>query len=148
MTADDIRSRRIGPGGEMVAATLALLAQCSDCQGVKVGPQRTVRLSRFRGRRLSIRTECRIARFGPMYMRKPLSRPARDDGGTSRTSIRRHPPWWSAMREYAVAPIQYRGVAMRHVGPRDATWVTLPISTWTASPRRALAPRTRVPVKI
>ena len=37
------------------------------------------------------------------------------------------------MREYAVAPIQYRGVAMRHVGPRDATWVPLPISTWTAS---------------
>ena len=36
------------------------------------------------------------------------------------------------MREYAVAPIQYRGVAMRHVGPRDATWVPLPISTWTA----------------
>ena len=37
------------------------------------------------------------------------------------------------MRVYAVAPIQYRGVAMRHVGPRDATWVPLPISTWTAS---------------
>ena len=37
------------------------------------------------------------------------------------------------MKEYAVAPIQYRGVAMRHVGPRDAAWVPLPISTWTAS---------------
>jgi hypothetical protein len=24
------------------------------------------------------------------------------------------------VREYAVAPIQYRGVALRHVGPRDA----------------------------
>src|SRR5271166_2172576 len=66
-------------------------------------------------------------------MRKPLSRPGRDDRGTSQTSIRRHPPWRSAMRGYAVAPIQYRGVAMRHVGPRDATWVPLPISTWTAS---------------
>jgi hypothetical protein len=65
-------------------------------------------------------------------MRKPLSRPERDDCGTSQTSIRRHPPKQSAMREYAVAPIQYRGVAMRHVGPRDATWVPLPISTWTA----------------
>jgi hypothetical protein len=37
------------------------------------------------------------------------------------------------MRVYAVAPIQYRGVALRHVGPRNATWVPLPISTWTAS---------------
>jgi hypothetical protein len=37
------------------------------------------------------------------------------------------------MRVYAVAPIQYRGVAMRHVGPRDAAWVPLSISTWTAS---------------
>src|SRR5262249_58404729 len=66
-------------------------------------------------------------------MRKPLSRPERDDGGTSQTSLRRHPRWWSAMRVYAVAPLPYRGVAMRHVGPRDATWVPLPISTWTAS---------------
>ena len=74
-----------------------------------------------------------LARVGPTSMRKPLSRPERDDCGTSQTSIRRHPPWWSAMRGYAVAPIQYRGVAMRHVGPRDAAWVPLPISTWTAS---------------
>jgi hypothetical protein len=29
------------------------------------------------------------------------------------------------MREYAVAPIEHRGVAMRHVGPRDATCVPL-----------------------
>ena len=36
-------------------------------------------------------------------------------------------------REYAVAPIPYRGVAMRHVGPRDAAWIPLPISTRTAS---------------
>src|SRR5262245_35945563 len=66
-------------------------------------------------------------------MRKPLSRPERDDRGTSQTSIRHHPPRRSAMRVYAVAPTQYRGVAMRHVGPRDATWVPLSISTWTAS---------------
>jgi hypothetical protein len=26
------------------------------------------------------------------------------------------------MRGFAVAPIQYRGVAMRHVGPRDAAY--------------------------
>jgi hypothetical protein len=71
--------------------------------------------------------------FGPTSMRKPLSRPERDDCGTSQTSIRRHLRWRSAMRVYAVAPIQYRGVAMRHVGPRDATWVPLSISTWTAS---------------
>ncbi len=60
-------------------------------------------------------------RVGPTFMRKPLSRPERDDGGTSQTSILRHPPRWSAMRVYAVAPIHNRGVAMRHVGPRDAT---------------------------
>src|SRR5262245_1216696 len=66
-------------------------------------------------------------------MREPLSRPERDDRGTSQTSIRRHPPRRSAKRGYAVAPLQYRGVAMRHVGPRDAAWVPLPISTWTAS---------------
>src|SRR6516165_1777869 len=41
----------------------------------------------------------------------------------------------SAMRGYAVAPIQYRGVALRHLGPRDATWVPLPISTWTTNSR-------------
>jgi len=74
-----------------------------------------------------------LARVGPTSMRKPLSRPARDDRGTSQTPNRRHLPWRSAVRVYAVAPIQHRGVAMRHVGPRDATWVPLPISTWTAS---------------
>jgi hypothetical protein len=52
------------------------------------------------------------------------------------------------MGVYTVAPIQYRGVAMRHVGPRDATWVSLSIWTWTVSPRRALVPQTRVPVEI
>jgi hypothetical protein len=67
------------------------------------------------------RAEENLARFGPTSMRKPLSRPERDDGGTSQTSIRHHPRRRSAMRGYAVAPIQYRGVAMRHVGPRDAT---------------------------
>src|SRR6516225_6308205 len=66
-------------------------------------------------------------------MRKPLSRPERDDYGTSQTSIRHHPRWRSARRRYAVAPIHTNGVAMRHVGPRDATWVPLSISTWTAS---------------
>jgi hypothetical protein len=52
------------------------------------------------------------------------------------------------MRVYAVAPIQYRGVAMRHVGPWDATRGPLPISTWTASPRRAFVPQTRVRVEL
>jgi hypothetical protein len=88
--------------------------------------------------------ESTLARFGPTSMRKPLSRPERDDRGTSQTSIRRHPPRRSAMRGYTVAPIQYRGVAMRHVGPRDAAWVPLPISTWTASSRRACGRRTGV----
>jgi hypothetical protein len=49
----------------------------------------------------------------------------------------------SAMREYAVAPIQYRGVALRHVGPRDATWVPLSISTRTASSALCLCARDR-----
>ena len=50
---------------------------------------------------------------------------------------------------YAVAPIQYRGVAMRHVGPRDATWVPLSISTWTASSALGLCAPDRGPsVKI
>src|SRR5262245_55997965 len=39
----------------------------------------------------------------------------------------------SIIQGYTVAPIPHRGVAMRHVGPRDAAWVPLPISTWTAS---------------
>jgi hypothetical protein len=34
------------------------------------------------------------------------------------------------MSEYAVAPIHTGGVAMRHVGPRDATLVPLSILTW------------------
>src|SRR6516162_11865774 len=50
-------------------------------------------------------------------MRKPLSRPGRDDCGTSQTSIRHQPPRRRAMREYAVAPIHAGGVALRHVGP-------------------------------
>jgi len=44
-----------------------------------------------------------------------------DDHGTSQTSIRHHPRLRSAMREYAVAPIHTGGVALRPVGPRDAT---------------------------
>src|SRR5262249_27530006 len=78
------------------------------------------RLSRRRRRRRIIRTDSRVARVGPTSMRKPLSRPERDDYGTSQTSLRRHPQRRSALRGYAVAPIPYRGVAMRHVGPRDA----------------------------
>jgi hypothetical protein len=89
-----------------------------------------------------------ILRVGPTSMRKPLSRPERDDRGTSQTSIRRHPRWRSARRGYAVAPIQYRGVAMRHVGPRDATWVPLPISTWTAPSSPCLCALDRAPVEI
>jgi hypothetical protein len=67
--------------------------------GVRDGPQRTVRLNRWRRRRLIIRTDFRVARVGPTSMRKDLSRPARDDRGTSHTSIRHHPrsgvPWKS-----------------------------------------------------
>jgi hypothetical protein len=44
-----------------------------------------------------------------------------DEHGTSQTSIRHHPHRRSAMKEYAVAPIHASGVALRHVGPRDAT---------------------------
>jgi hypothetical protein len=84
-------------------------------------------------------------------MRKPPSRPERGDCGTSQTSSRRHPRWRSTRRRYAVAPIQYRGVAMRHVGPRDAAWVPLSISTWTASsplcrcaPNRSLSGETQL----
>jgi hypothetical protein len=44
-----------------------------------------------------------------------------DEHGTSQTSIRHHPQPRSAMKEYAVAPIHASGVALRHVGPRDAT---------------------------
>ena len=62
-----------------------------------------------------------LARVGPASMRSPLSRPEQDDCGTSQTSIRHHPWPRSAMKEYAVAPIHTGGVAMRHVGPRDAT---------------------------
>ena len=56
-------------------------------------------------------------RKGPTSMREPLSRPGRDDCGTSQTSIRHQPPRRRAMREYAVAPIHAGGVALRHVGP-------------------------------
>jgi hypothetical protein len=45
-----------------------------------------------------------LAPVGPTSMRKPLSRPERDDRGTSQTSIRHHPRGRSAMRGYAVAP--------------------------------------------
>src|SRR5262245_44057643 len=39
------------------------------------------------GLRPSLRTGSRVARVGPTSMRKPLSRPERDDHGTSQTSI-------------------------------------------------------------
>ena len=63
-------------------------------------------------------------------MRKALSRSEQDEHGTSQTSIRHHPRLRSAMSQYAVAPIHTGGVAMRHVGPRDATFVPLSILTW------------------
>jgi hypothetical protein len=62
-------------------------------------------------------------------MRGPLSRPGQDEYGTSQTSIWHQPPRRRAMREYAVAPIHAGGVALRHVGPRDATWVPPSILT-------------------
>ena len=70
-----------------------------------------------------------FSRVGRTSMRKPLSRPEQDDHGTTQTSIRHHPQLRSAMKEYAVAPIHTSGVAMRHVGPRDATSVPLSILT-------------------
>jgi acetolactate synthase-1/2/3 large subunit len=50
------------------------------------------------------RTRLGLARFGPTSMRKPLSRPERDEHGTSQTSIRHQPPRRRAMRDDAVAP--------------------------------------------
>src|SRR5262249_18125529 len=52
-----------------------------------------------------------------------------DEHGTTQTSIRHPPRKRSAMRRYAVAPIHTSGVALRHVGPRDATSVPLSILT-------------------
>ncbi len=52
-----------------------------------------------------------------------------DDHGTAQTSIRHHPRTRSARRAYAVAPMHTSGVALRHVGPRDATSVPLLILT-------------------
>src|SRR5262250_1543389 len=72
------------------------------------------------------------ARGGPPSMREPLSRPGQDEHGTSQTSIRHHPPRRGAMKQYAVAPIHTGGVALRHVGPRDATWI--PPSILTKAP--------------
>ncbi len=70
-----------------------------------------------------------IARVGSTSMRKPLSRPEQDEYGTAQTPIRHHPLKRSARRAYAVAPIHTSGVALRHVGPRDATSVPLSIVT-------------------
>src|SRR5262249_17536166 len=125
--------------------------QAPRTEGARVGRAfRPETLRHFRLRRAiptpGLGTASHVARVGPTSMRKPLSRPERDDRGTSQTSIRRHPPERSAMRGCTVAPIPYRGVAMRHVGPRDATWVPLPISTWTASSPLCLCALDRAPV--
>ena len=79
-------------------------------------------------------------------MRKLLSRPEQDDCGTSQTSIRHQPLRRRAMREYAVAPIHTGGVAMRHVGPRDATSVPLSILTWNLADLSLLDPSRRAPL--
>ena len=60
-------------------------------------------------------------RFGPTFMRKPLSRPEQDEHGTSQTSIRHHPRGAERHKSYAVAPIHTGGVALRYVGPGDPT---------------------------
>src|SRR5215471_4648472 len=65
-------------------------------------------------------------------MRGPQSRPGPDETGTSQTSIRHHPLSRGAMRRYAVAPIHTGGVALRPVGPRDAT--SVPPSILTPKP--------------
>src|SRR5262245_5980268 len=44
-----------------------------------------------------------------------------DEHGTTQTSLRHQPRKRSAMRDYAVAPLHTSGVALRQVGPRDAT---------------------------
>jgi hypothetical protein len=80
----------------------------------------TVRLDRYRRRHLPVRTASCVARFGPTSMRQPLSRRVRDECGISQISNWRHRPRRSAMRVHAVAPIEHRGVTLRHVGPRDA----------------------------
>src|SRR5262245_10497724 len=64
-----------------------------------------------------------------------------DDYGTAQTSIRHHPQQRSAMKEYAVAPIHTSGVALRHVGPRDATCVPLSILTSNLPNRDVLTSR-------
>src|SRR5262245_5712332 len=63
-------------------------------------------------------------------MRSPQSRPGQDEYVTSQTSIRHHPQGRMARKVYAVAPIHTGGVALRHLGPRDATWAALSIPTW------------------
>jgi hypothetical protein len=95
-------------------------------QGGQLTGRREFPRSEFRAFRASVTSTSAPkpsspARSGPTSMREPLSRPEQDEYGTSQTSIRHHPPKQSAMRPYAVAPIHTGGVALRHVGPRDAT---------------------------
>src|SRR5688572_15188818 len=80
-----------------------------------------------------------LARVGPTFMRSHLSRSERGERGTSQTSIRHHPLSRGAMRVNAVAPIHTNGVAVRHVGPRGATWVPPSIPTWGRSDRPVLS---------
>jgi hypothetical protein len=79
-----------------------------------------------------------LACVGPTSMRSPLSRPERDERGTSQTSTRRHPPGRGAMNGSAAAPTHTGGGVMRHVRPPDATWGLLPIPTSGRSDRPAL----------
>jgi hypothetical protein len=61
------------------------------------------------------------ARRSDIHEEASVKTKEQDEYGTAQTSIRHHPRTRSAMREYAVAPIHTSGVALRHVGPRDAT---------------------------
>src|SRR5689334_15138485 len=84
-------------------------------------------------------------------MRKPLSRPGQDEYGTSQTSIRHHPPKRGAMRRNAAAPIHTGGVAVRHVGPRDATCVPPSVLTFilpaSVDPNLANLQRANLPAR-
>ena len=66
-------------------------------------------------------TEVASARRSDIHEEASVKTKEQDEYGTAQTSIRHHPQQRSAMREYAVAPIHTSGVAVRHVGPRDAT---------------------------
>jgi hypothetical protein len=71
-----------------------------------------------------------IARWAQGNLRN-LLRSDIHEGASVKTGARRlrdfpnihsaSPAWRGAMKQYAVAPIHAGGVALRHVGPRDAT---------------------------